>query len=76
MAVWSFFFSLFWWPFYVNFLNLMPYGPDRTNLYLFAYFPIPVLLAIDSLYALGQPDFENPPYHRHSGFLFCPSVSL
>jgi hypothetical protein len=35
-----------------NFLGLIPYGPDRVNLYLFAYFPLPALLAVDSLYSM------------------------
>lgn len=37
-----------------NFLNLMPYGPDRVNLYLFAYFPMLVFLPIDSAYAIRR----------------------
>ncbi len=53
-----------------NFLNLMPYGPDRTNLYLFAYFPIPVLLAIDSLYTLNSKTLKLLLTTAILGFFF------
>jgi len=35
-----------------NLLGLIPYGPDRVNLYLYVYFPMLVFLTIDSLYAI------------------------
>ena len=42
-----------------NALGLMPYGPDRINLYLFAYLPIPVFWALDSVCATDRKSLKT-----------------